>query len=151
LARFLTQAEFEREIARLCDLPRPALCERWQRLTRTAPPKGISTALLRRALAYELQARRWQGLRQATRKRLLQTQTDKAAATTKAQPATALPRSGDRLVREWNGRTYVVEVAEDGYRLDGRSYRSLSAVARAITGARWSGPRFFGLSPGSNS
>ena len=52
---------------------------------------------------------------------------------------------GARLVREWNGRAYIVEVTDDGFLLDDKLYRSLSAIARAITGAHWSGPRFFGL------
>jgi hypothetical protein len=52
--------------------------------------------------------------------------------------------AGAHLVREWNGRTYRVEVLADGYRMDGRAYRSLSAIARRITGTAWSGPRFFG-------
>jgi hypothetical protein len=54
-------------------------------------------------------------------------------------------RAGMHLVREWNGRTYQVEVLEKGFQLDGKPYRSLSAIARKITGAHWSGPRFFGL------
>ena len=53
----------------------------------------------------------------------------------------------DRLVREWNGRTHTVRVEEDGFTYGGSSYRSLTAIARDITGARWSGPRFFGLVP----
>jgi hypothetical protein len=52
---------------------------------------------------------------------------------------------GTCLMREWNGRTYRVEVVEDGFVMDGRAYRSLSAIAKRITGAQWSGPRFFGL------
>jgi hypothetical protein len=52
---------------------------------------------------------------------------------------------GVRLVRDWNGRTHVVDVIDGGFVLDGKNYRSLSAVARRITGTRWSGPRFFGL------
>ena len=52
---------------------------------------------------------------------------------------------GAQLVREWNGRTYRVEVVAEGFRMDGRVYASLSAVAKRITGATWSGPRFFGL------
>ena len=52
---------------------------------------------------------------------------------------------GSRLIREWRGRTHTVEVLDRGFRCDGKQYRSLSAIARAITGARWSGPRFFGL------
>ena len=54
-------------------------------------------------------------------------------------------RPGMRLMREWNGRTQVVDVRENGLLWNGKSYSSLSAIAREITGARWSGPRFFGL------
>ena len=54
-------------------------------------------------------------------------------------------RTGTRLVREWNGRTHTVTVQEEGFTYAGRSYRSLTAIAREITGAHWSGPRFFGL------
>ena len=54
-------------------------------------------------------------------------------------------KPGTRLVREWNGRTYHVEVVADGFVWNGRTHRSLSAIAREITGAQWSGPRFFGL------
>jgi len=55
------------------------------------------------------------------------------------------PVSGDRLLREWNGKTHVVDVTNDGYLHDGRTYWSLTAIARQITGVHWSGPRFFGL------
>ena len=60
-------------------------------------------------------------------------------------PAAALLAPGTHLVREWNARTYQVAVEEDGFRMDGRHYRSLSAIARKITGAHWSGLRFFGV------
>ena len=60
-------------------------------------------------------------------------------------------QSGARLVREWNGVNHVVEVIEGGYVWNGDRHRSLSAIARAITGARWSGPRFFGLTSGDAS
>ena len=56
-------------------------------------------------------------------------------------------RVGARLVREWNGRTHTLTVEEEGFTYAGRSYRSLTAIAREITGARWSGPRFFGIVP----
>ncbi|MBL9060397.1 MAG: DUF2924 domain-containing protein, partial [Mangrovicoccus sp.] len=59
-------------------------------------------------------------------------------------PAATLD-AGTLLAREWNGRLYHVEVVADGFRFDGRSWRSLSAIARRITGTPWSGPRFFGL------
>jgi Protein of unknown function (DUF2924) len=61
----------------------------------------------------------------------------------KAPSVTEKP--GSHLIREWNGRTYQVEVIRDGYVMDGKTFRSLSAIARRITGAQWSGPRFFGL------
>lgn len=144
MARFVSEAEFEREIAELCDLPRPQLLERWRSINRAEPAKGTKTVLLRRALAYELQAKRWQGLGSAMRRRLRET-TELPSATPDPAKTSQTPRPGDRLVREWNGQTYLVEVAENGFRLDGTVYRSLSAVARTITGARWSGPRFFGL------
>ncbi|MRX52003.1 DUF2924 domain-containing protein [Paracoccus sp. S-4012] len=56
----------------------------------------------------------------------------------------AAPKPGGRLLREWNGTTHVVEIGDDKYRWDGRNWDSLSAIAREITGAHWSGPRFFG-------
>ena len=59
-----------------------------------------------------------------------------------AAPALA---PGSRLIREWRGRTHTVDVLDSGFRCDGKQYRSLSEIARAITGGRWSGPRFFGL------
>ncbi len=69
---------------------------------------------------------------------------DKSASTPRTIVSKTLP-PGTRLVREWHGRPYTVEVLESGFLCDGQRYRSLSEVARAITGARWSGPRFFGL------
>jgi hypothetical protein len=61
------------------------------------------------------------------------------------KPPPMIAKPGSHLVREWNGRTYQVEVTANGYVMDGKTYRSLSAIARRITGAQWSGPRFFGL------
>ena len=55
--------------------------------------------------------------------------------------------AGTHLVREWNGRTYQVEVLDNGYRFDGKTYPSLTTIAKRITGTHWSGPRFFGLTP----
>ena len=70
-----------------------------------------------------------------------------AATRQRCAPPASKPHlaPGTRLLREWNGRTHQVDVTDDGFVWNGETYRSLSAVARAITGARWSGPRFFGL------
>jgi len=59
--------------------------------------------------------------------------------------AAASPKPGTRFLRDWNGTTHVVDVTAAGYLWNGQTYRSLSAIAREITGARWSGPRFFGI------
>jgi hypothetical protein len=72
-----------------------------------------------------------------------------ASSSTGARSAAAVikppPAPGTRLMREWNGRMHVVDITEDGILFDGKVYRSLTAVAKRITGAHWSGPRFFGL------
>lgn len=74
-----------------------------------------------------------------------QSSTDAVSHVSASPPLRARPAAGTRLVREWNGRTHVVEVTQDGFVMDGKNYRSLSAIAKRITGAHWSGPRFFGL------
>ncbi len=96
---------------------------------------------LRRNLAYEIQARA-PGRLSPKEQRALKAI---AGGTSAGDGGAAIASPGTHLVREWNGRTYRVEVAEDGYVLDGTVYGSLSAVAKRITGTSWSGPRFFGL------
>jgi len=105
------------------------------------PPKHLSTSFMQRALGWELQAKQSGGLPTDIKRALL-------SIAGGNQPGLALPRkvaTGAHLVREWNGRTYQVEVLEAGFRMDGREYGSLTAIAKKITGANWSGPRFFGL------
>ena len=83
------------------------------------------------------------GLSAATRRSL--------AAMANETPSSGAPAgsvsAGTHLVREWNGRTYQVEVIDNGYRFDGKTYPSLTTIAKRITGTHWSGPRFFGLTP----
>ncbi len=104
----------------------------------TVPPR-LRAETLRRLLAYETQAQALGGLT-AGERRMLTVATGKPVGDVAVQ---ATP--GTHLVREWNGRTYRVEVTGTEFVLDGTSYRSLSAVANRITGTAWSGPRFFGL------
>jgi hypothetical protein len=110
----------------------------------------LSRDLLSRAMAYRLQEQVVGGLRAATLRRLRRLAEDLRAG--EAAKITSAPtlQPGVRLMREWNGETHVVEVLADGFSWRGAAYQSLSAIARAITGVRWSGPRFFGL-PGSPS
>jgi hypothetical protein len=130
-------AKVEEALARLPTLSSAELKAEWQRLTNTPLPR-ISPSLLRLALAWEIQARAFGGLSRETTRKLDQL----AAAKTKTSPV----QPGMRLVREWNGKAHVVTIGDDKViRWDDREWRSLSEVAKAITGTHWSGPAFFGL------
>lgn len=127
----------EQQIAALEAMSSSALREEWRRVTNTAAPR-ISPAMTRLALAWEIQARAHGGLPRGVRQMLDQL----AGAKTRTTPA----RAGMRLVREWGGVAHVVTIGEDKIiRWNEREWNSLSEVARAITGTRWSGPAFFGL------
>ncbi len=151
MKRQMTSAELEQEIDGLADLPRPALVERWQAHYRADPPKGISRPLLVRAIAYEMQAKRYGGLKPATDRRLRMFANGAANGDHGGRKTAPKLQSGARLVREWNGVNHVVDVVEGGFIWNGEQHCSLSTIARAITGARWSGPRFFGITSGDAS
>ena len=116
---------------------RDACLECWREAFGRSPPKYLSPQFMKRVLIWEVQNRALGGVSVKTTRRL------KQIAAGKTLPSTAKP--GSHLVREWNGRTYQVEVVEGGYVMDGKTWRSLSAIAKHITGAHWSGPRFFGV------
>ena len=115
----------------------------WVQTFGEAPPHSLSRTFLRRVLAYERQCRTHGGHSAATRRAL--------AAMANGTPKHSAPArsvsAGTHLVREWNGRTYQVEVLDNGYRFDGKTYPSLTTITKRITGTHWSGPRFFGLTP----
>lgn len=121
-------------------MDRAALVAAWSDLFASPAPRRISRAFLMRFLAFEIQARQTGGLP----KRVLTTLTRAEARSNTKIPSPA-PKPGGRLLREWNGVTHVVDVTAEGFVWKGEVWRSLSAVAREITGAHWSGPRFFGL------
>jgi hypothetical protein len=124
-------------LAELDTLSSDTLRQRWRSLVGSPAPK-VSPKMLRLALAWEIQARASAGLARTTSQTLDQL----GRGQTRTQAATP----GMRLVREWHSRVHVVTVGEDQViRWDEREWRSLSEVARAITGTRWSGPAFFGL------
>jgi hypothetical protein len=103
----------------------------------------MSQPLLRRILAWEVQAKVQGGLPSSVRAKLDSLSAAQAKGTTRSSTPKLKP--GGRFLREWSGVTHVVDVVEGGYLWRGERHRSLSAIARAITGAHWSGPRFFGL------
>lgn len=120
-------------------MDRAALIATWSDMFNTAVPPNLSKPFLRRFLAFEVQAGQSCGLPKSFDAKLAQVL---AARTAKSAPSL---KPGARLLREWNGTTHVVDVLDDGFLWKEQHHQSLSAIARAITGARWSGPRFFGL------
>ncbi len=128
-----------REIASLCGLSRADLVERWVGLHGSPPIKTMTEGLLARGIAYEMQVRQIGGLTPAEKKAL------GALARGRSDPSPGTLMAGTRLYRSWRGVTQEILVLDSGYGWRGKSYASLSEVARAITGTRWSGPRFFGL------
>ena len=142
------------DVAAFGMLDREACIEGWRKHFGHPPPKYVSVRFMRKALAYEAQVKALGGHSPAVRRALERALKGDRRPNGKAKvgstgsssmsPSPVL-RPGTHLVREWNGRSYQVEVLEDGFQMDGKQYRSLSAIARKITGAHWSGPRFFGL------
>jgi hypothetical protein len=137
------------EIASLPKADIEELRERWKTLYGRGPSSQIGRSFLIRAIAYRLQEQAFGGLKPATR-RLLARIADEAAATNSLKRRQIRKaQTGTILIREWQGSAHRVTVLDDGVTFNGKRYRSLSEVAREITGSRWSGPRFFGLrSPG---
>ena len=125
----------------LSNLSRGGLAIQWGATFDAPPPKHLSAPFMIKAIGFEMQCKTLGGVSKSTERRL------KAIArggVAKAPMAISI-KPGTHLMREWNGRTYQVEATADGYVLDGTTYLSLSAIAKRITGAHWSGPRFFGL------
>ena len=135
----------EAQLDRLPGMDLVGLRAEWTRLYGKEPSRYISRDLLMRAVAYRIQENAYGGLKPAVLRQLRKVMTDLRAG---KKPNVTPPRTlqaGVRLMREWNGETHVVEVLAKGFSWRGRTYASLSAIAHAFTGARWSGPRFFGM------
>ena len=130
------------EIARLERLAIDELREEWRRL------KRLSRDILLRGVTYKLQENEFGGLAKATLRKLQGSIAGGLSFPEKCRPRISF-KPGTRLVREWHGVTHTVVILTDGVEWRGQRYRSLSVVAREITGAHWSGPRFFGLKTGA--
>jgi hypothetical protein len=137
--------EVEQRLAEIETYDSGALRQEWQKLYGCRAPKRVRRDLLLRAVAYRIQELAFGGLKPKTVRRLKQLADKTRVGPMAPPPAAASLRPGMRLMREWNGETHLVEVVEKGFTWRGQPYPSLSAIARAITGSRWSGPRFFGL------
>jgi len=143
-------AEVERQIAELVDRSTPELRLAWRQSYCTGPPLGLSRDLLIRALTNQLQEQSYGGMSRALRRRLqtLAGEFDRDGAS--FDPGLVL-KTGTTLVRQWRGQAYTILVREDGFEYEGQRYRSLTMIAERITGAHWSGPRFFGLTKRSRA
>jgi len=137
--------ETAKQLQSLPRLSYAELCRLWKESFGRAPPARFPRELLIRSLAYRIQEAAQGALRAATRRRLKKLAEQFRTST--APPAFNAPslKPGTRLIREWRGDTHEVSVVEEGFTYRGRRYRSLSEIARLITGTRWSGPLFFGL------
>jgi len=133
-------------LAALKSTPTPELKAQWRELFETEPP-AFNRRYLESRLAYRIQELSLGGLKPETVKRLetLGEQLDGGNITLRRIRADLKPITGTKLIREWQGIEHTVTVLADGYEWQGQPYRSLSAVARAITGTRWNGWIFFGL------
>ena len=133
----------------LGDLPgmsRAALLDAWTQVVGKPAVRSASRELLVNAIAWHLQARQFGGLAPSVQRKLERL----AAAIDRGEPVRPLTaidrlRPGSTLERAWRGETHVVTVMADGFAYRGQCYRSLSQIARLITGTRWNGPAFFGL------
>jgi hypothetical protein len=131
------------QIAAVAAMKPPYLREEWSRLQRAPLPGSFGPDLLARAIAYTLQEKAGGGLPSRILRQIRRGVLELSA--TSVAPDRSPLRRGTRLSREWHGRTHHVEVVDVGFEYGGQRYRSLTAIAHRITGARWSGPRFFGI------
>jgi hypothetical protein len=138
LQRFVDPVAVQAEIERVRSLSGQALRRRWQAVFGRSPPEHLTADLLRRMIANRVQEEAFGTLDRATLQLL-----DGLAQ--RSRTAERNLKIGTVLVRDYQGRRHTVTVERDGYVWDGKPYSSLSAVARAITGTAWSGPRFFAL------
>ncbi len=136
------QLDIDAEIIRLESLSTELLRDEWRRMHQKPPPKRLSRDILLRGITYTMQVNAFGGLSKATLRKL---QPVAEGAPTKRRQPWPTFKPGTRLVREWHGVTHTVVILDKGVEWRGQRYRSLSVVARQITGAHWSGPRFFGI------
>ena len=133
-------------LGQLAEMPPEDLTQEWARRF-GAPAPSLSPDLLRLGIGYKLQEQRLGGLSRGIRSLLRQVE----ARVGKGSGSNPLPSKltpGTWLVRDWHGVGYTVIVLEDGFEYDGKHWKSLTAIAKAITGAHWNGPLFFGLARG---
>lgn len=135
----------EKQLEILLDLPRADLAEMWLQLFNSPPDPKIRKPAMIRFLAYRIQEQAYGSLSATSERRLRQLEGLAAGSSNLKTSSVRKIQPGTRLVREWQNHVHLVSVETKGYEYRGVRYRSLSEIARLITGTRWSGPLFFGL------
>ena len=139
------EAALEAEIARLPDLGHDELRKRWKLLFGRPAPKSLRRKFMARAVAYQMQVATYGGLSAATKRRLREIANAISNGDRTGVLSGVQIKPGTQLVRQWQKTTHTVMVLDEGFALDGRTYKSLSAIAKAITGTNWNGYAFFGI------
>ena len=137
--------KFAQELKELETRGDDELMDRWRNLYGTKPPLKIHRSLLIAAVAHRMQENALGALKPSVRRHLMQAANNPATSRLSPHFPSLRPRAGTVLVRDWGGVTHQAQVLEDGILFRSKRYKSLSEVARVITGSRWSGPLFFGL------
>jgi hypothetical protein len=135
----------EAEIGRLPDLSLIELQNRWKTLFGHPAPKSLRRNFLARAVAYQMQVEAYGGLSVATKRRLREIANAVRTGDVNAMLGSSRIKPGTQMIRQWQKTTHTVTALAEGFEWNGRTYKSLSAVANAITGTNWNGFAFFGI------
>ena len=135
----------EAEIRRLPDLSLAELRDRWKALYGNPAPQSLRRSFLARAVAYQMQVEAYGGLSSSTRNRLQGIAAGVRQGNTDVAGIAKAIRPGAQMLRQWRGQTHTVTAVNDGFEWNGKTYKSLSSVARQITGTNWNGYAFFGI------
>ncbi len=135
----------ETEIERLPNLSLFELRNRWKALFGHPAPKSLRRNFLTRAVAYQMQVEAYAGLSVATKRRLREIANAVRNGDADAIPGSNRIKPGTQMIRQWQNTTHTVTALAEGFEWNGRTYKSLSAVANAITGTNWNGFAFFGI------
>ena len=141
----------EEQLTALADMERNDLIVEWRKQFRSSPPDRIRRELLELGIAWKIQEKAFGGLKKAIASELRRLAEDLTETGDIRKLERPLLKPGTRLLREWGGVTHEVTVLDDGFLWKEKTWTSLSAIAEKITGAHWSGPRFFGLKKRSSS
>src|SRR5258707_11489430 len=139
------EAALEAEIARLPDLGHDELRQRWKLLFGHPAPKSLRRKFMARAVAYQMQVAAYGGLSAATKRRLREIASAISNGDRTGVISGVQIKPGTQLIRQWQNTTHTRMGLDEGFALDGRTYKSLSAIAKAITGTNWNGYAFFGI------